>query len=85
MADVPTTHAFSGLKEFVELFEDASRERASGRVTLDRDFISPGVNLDVERSLDQPERFFTVSVEGNGGRIVIERQALLGRRIFLSQ
>jgi hypothetical protein len=85
MTHVRSTHALSGFEELVEFFENAPSECDPICVTLYSDFVATRVNLDSQRPFDQSKRLFAVPVEGNGRRVVVEGQALVGRCMFSSQ
>jgi hypothetical protein len=85
MSNVRSADTLAGLEELVEFFENPPRERSSILITLDSEFIPTRVNLDPQRSFDQSKRRFTVAVECDGRRVVIEGQAHRGCCFFSSQ
>jgi len=85
VAYVRTTHALAGLEKLIEFFEYAPSQHGPLGVPLDSNFVATGVDFDSHRPFDQSKRLFAVPVEGNGRRIIIEGQALVGRCIFSSQ
>jgi hypothetical protein len=85
MTYIRSAYALAGIEELVEFFEYAPSERDPIGITLYSDFITARVNFDTEGPLDQPKRLFPVPVEGNGRRVIVESQALVGRFMFSSQ
>jgi hypothetical protein len=85
MTDVGAPHALSRFEKLVEFFENAPCESRPVGFALYLDFVPARMDLDTQGSLDQSERLLAIPVEGDGRRIVVESQALVGRRLFSSQ
>ena len=85
MADIGAPHALPRLKELVEFFEDAARKSNFLLVAVDSEFIPSRMDLDGERSFDEPERLFTIPVEGDSRRVIVEGQTLVWRCLFSNQ
>ena len=85
MPYVRSAHALPGIEKLVELFEYTPSQHDPVGVTLYLYFVAAGVDFDAQRPFDQAQCLFTVAVEGNRRRVVVEGQALGRRCMFSSQ